>query len=313
VRVHGGYTARLPIESYCYDQPTTFPSRLSLPSFITNIVTTFTTSVNLFMFKKLKKHSGSNPNTPKIAPVPLPEVSDQVVLSLMRNASPRVRWTDECMSDGELWMKRRRSSVKKDLHSKISPADVPVRPAAPKPSVDCGLQSINLHWLLLPFEAARGKPRLSFDIRFRVERIRLWPLDLPCSCPLGVEYPTRFATDKGLKRMTIICKDIPWWEVRIRRPDPICVQDVLEEIHQTFYERLTASDHGRIPPDRIARCENAFKDRCKTADALEIWEQRQGLRRVDLLRGKTLFMGLVRPPPNEDQTKWQLQFGRPGS
>lgn len=54
---------------------------------------------------------------------------------------------------------------------------------------------------------------------------------------------------------------------------------------------------------------SAFQKRCRDAPHLPPVNERQGLRRVDLLKGKRIFNGLKRD--SRTQT-WILEFHRPG-
>ncbi|KDQ62805.1 hypothetical protein JAAARDRAFT_122643, partial [Jaapia argillacea MUCL 33604] len=152
---------------------------------------------------------------------------------------------------------------------------------------------------------------LYFDVAHHVDRIRIHSTFAPR--PLTSSEMNKPAASKPLTHMTIWCEDLPWWPVVVRRKDGICCADIFHAIYDTYHQPLSDSDRECIPSKRIAGCEEAFKQRCKSADSLTAWEEAQGLRRVDLLKGKTMFVGLRRPALNQDQNRWVLQVCKPSS
>ncbi|EPQ54641.1 hypothetical protein GLOTRDRAFT_139179 [Gloeophyllum trabeum ATCC 11539] len=268
------------------------------------------------MFKKLKKFIDADPDAPKLGPVPLPEVEDTIVYSMVQQEKPsKPKWRDECMSDGEVMMRRPRKPSLIARSSTPAPkpvkavVDVPPRPAAPKSTMmDCRIQSINLHWLLLPYDCRRSRGHLEFDITQRIDRIRLWP-PRGSPRPLTVEELNKPVADRTLTKMDIACNHLPWC-VRIRREEGIRIVDVLDGIQKTYYRTLTDADRERIPPQRLPACHRAFKHRCRTALALPEVVEREGMRRVDMLEGKTMFLGLICPPPDQSQSQWILHMGK---
>jgi len=96
--------------------------------------------------------------------------------------------------------------------------------------------------------------------------------------------------------------------IRIRRRDGIRCIDVLQEIFNAYDQRLSREEQQALALEIDERCVTAFKRRCKDAPHLPPVNERQGMRRVDLLRGRRVFNGLIRDPRSQT---WLLEFHRP--
>ncbi|KZT23408.1 hypothetical protein NEOLEDRAFT_543676 [Neolentinus lepideus HHB14362 ss-1] len=271
------------------------------------------------MFKKLKKFIDADPDAPKMGTVPLPEVEDVVVLTAVQDKPSQSKWRDDCMSDGELMTRPRKPSIVRTstpaprsatpAPKPVKVVDVPSRPAAPKASNNSGNVK-NLHWLLLPYDSRISKGFLEYDFAYHIDRIRLRSLH-GHTRPLNDVDLHKPAADERVTQMTITCAELPWWHVRVRRPEGVRIVDVLDGIHQTYYRPLTEADKDKIGSEKIAACEGAFRRRCRAAPALDEWEHSQGMRRVDLLRGKTMFLGLIRHPQSgQAGDLWLLYLGK---
>jgi len=104
----------------------------------------------------------------------------------------------------------------------------------------------------------------------------------------------------------------PDWDVVVRRSNGLVVRDVFHAIWQTYNQCLTPEDKAKISPTRLDACERAFQDRCRMDSSTRQWETNQGMRRVDTLGKRFVFMGLRRPV-NESMTDryWELELGMP--
>ncbi|TFK52393.1 hypothetical protein OE88DRAFT_1734395 [Heliocybe sulcata] len=302
------------------------------------------------MFKKLKKSFiDADPDAPRMGTVPLPEVEDVVVMAAVQSSPSRPKWRDECLSDGELMTRPRKpSTVRSSTPAPTPPpkmvqarsstpaprsstpasrsstptrrsstpaakppkgADSSPPSAAPKASSHaCTVK--NLHWLLLPYDLRISKGYLEYDFAHPVDRVRL-------RSPRGDTRPLtaadlhKPAADTPLVEMTIVCADLPQWQVRVRRPEGVRIVDVLDGIHRTYAAPLSAADKEALGTEKIEQCEGAFRRRCRAACALDEWEREQGIRRVDMLRGKTMFLGLIRHPQSGIAGDvWMLYLGK---
>ncbi|EMD40225.1 hypothetical protein CERSUDRAFT_40693, partial [Gelatoporia subvermispora B] len=88
---------------------------------------------------------------------------------------------------------------------------------------------------------------------------------------------------------------LPHWEITITRRGGMGIncQDVYSAIHAIYQPVLTEGERNFYirSPEQRKRCEAAFIQRCaKSTNRLE--ERVAGMRRVDLLEGRTIFMGL---------------------
>lgn len=124
------------------------------------------------------------------------------------------------------------------------------------------------------------------------------------------------ASEVPLTEMSIRCSQLPHWDIHVSRSSPGGIRcfDVFHAIYETFHFVMspTEKDHY-IPSDRLARCEAAFQKRCSASPGLRGYELSQGMRRVDLLEGQTIFMGLRRPVESDDKPDryWVLELGLP--
>jgi len=168
------------------------------------------------------------------------------------------------------------------------------------------LPPVNLHWQLLPYRKEIGKPQLRFDITLPITHLCFTTTSYPR--PLRKADLDKPAADEQLEEMTIECERLPSWFIRVKPKNGICCRDVFEAIFRTYNEVLTEAERSAIPEEQLSRIEAAFKARCAGSPGLIEYEERMGFRRVDLLKGKTLFLGLIRPTPDSN---WVLKLGKP--
>ncbi|KAI0301117.1 hypothetical protein B0F90DRAFT_1667994 [Multifurca ochricompacta] len=144
-----------------------------------------------------------------------------------------------------------------------------------------------LHWKLLPFDAQRSKGKLKFDFTREVDEIVLGEARRGGSRPLTVLERNKAAAEPGLTEMVIHCAELKDWPVYVAR------QSVLTTTERTIHQSRVRDIERRRPPTP----EGAKK----------------GVRRRDLLEGKTLFLGLDWRPSNSRYTDgcWCLKVGSP--
>jgi hypothetical protein len=103
------------------------------------------------------------------------------------------------------------------------------------------------------------------------------------SRPLSVLERNKSAAEPGLTEMTIHCMDIPYWPVYVGRQSGIRCVDVFEAIRDTYNVVLTATERS-IHQSRVRDIERRLPPAPEGS--------KKGVRRRDLLDGKTLFLGL---------------------
>ncbi|KZT09173.1 uncharacterized protein LAESUDRAFT_541747 [Laetiporus sulphureus 93-53] len=197
--------------------------------------------------------------------------------------------------------------ARSDTSTPAKPLKGILKPAPP-------LQPVTLHWQLLPFDPAWSKKKIYFDVARPVHFIR----DHTHMPPVAL---TDFdllkpASEVPLTKMDIRCSQLPHWDIFVKPsiPGGIRCIDVYDAIYQTFHCKLTTIEKDYyIPSERRTRCEAQFRRRCRESPALEAVELRDGMRRVDLLEGRTIFMGLRRPVDTDDKpdSYWVLDLGLP--
>lgn len=132
------------------------------------------------------------------------------------------------------------------------------------------------------------------------------------------------ATYPGVKRMTITCDEIPQWPIVLEpqtrsRLDylavpsisaPITLGDVLIAIHRSLQRQITHVDWARLSRADEVEVARAYTRRCKTFPSAEAFEVSQGVRRVDYLRDRYMFKGLVRTSHDGGFEHAKLLVGR---
>jgi hypothetical protein len=108
----------------------------------------------------------------------------------------------------------------------------------------------------------------------------------------------------NLTEMTIVCEGLGWWPIRIKRDEGLRCIDVFKAIYETFHQRLT--DEERLALDPYGRCIPAFLQRCRDSPGVNEWNENQGLKRVDLLRGHRIFKGIY-----QAGNEWILMIDNP--
>lgn len=181
------------------------------------------------------------------------------------------------------------------------------------------VNEVMLHWQLCPYDTHK------IDRQLRVEFDVTKPIELIVIRDLKPHFPAKLSKSRvhdylqrsvcegpPLRQMTIRYQKFPKWSVNVARSDggPIVVGDVFRAIFEDLQKVATRKDRqDYIPLDMVDRCNQLFDRRCEgcTRNIATI-ERKQGLRRVDLLMGNTMFIGLTRPD-QADQDFWIANFG----
>ncbi|KAF8886238.1 hypothetical protein CPB84DRAFT_1787745 [Gymnopilus junonius] len=110
-----------------------------------------------------------------------------------------------------------------------------------------------------------------------------------------------------IRSMTIICKKLPRWPIYLRRPDTsLRVIDIFRAIYDTYSMPLTHQELRELGEDYIEKCRRAYLQRCRDSPEFDHLEERKGMLRIDLLRGRRIFKGLI-PVPGQAWT-YELLF-----
>lgn len=173
---------------------------------------------------------------------------------------------------------------------------------------------VTLHWQLLPYDPARSKKLLYFNVAHPPALIRDHTRMPPV--PLPQAETEKLAAEIPLSEMEIRCSQLPHWDIIVKPAGPGGVRciDVYRAIHETFQKELSETERDHyIPAGRRKQCEAAWRKRCKEAPGLPEVHLKKGMCRIDLLEGRTIFMGLRRPVPMDDKPDrvWVLELGLP--
>ncbi|KAK0204234.1 hypothetical protein DFS33DRAFT_870899 [Desarmillaria ectypa] len=114
--------------------------------------------------------------------------------------------------------------------------------------------------------------------------------------PLGMNELKGPATQPHIQRMTIICDVMPYWPITIGDGSGgLALEDVLQGLYRMMMWRISRDEWQRFPEGDRAAIAKAFARRCRALrnPQLENAERQDGVKRVDLLLGRTMFRGLV--------------------
>lgn len=163
-----------------------------------------------------------------------------------------------------------------------------------------------LHWKLLPFDAQRSKGKVKFDFANEVDEILLAETRQVGARPLSVQERNKSAAEPGLTEMVIHCAELPDWPVHVARQSGIRCVDVFEAIRDTYNVVLTTTERN-MHQQRVRDIERRRPPTPEGAAG------KKGVRRRDLLEGKTLFLGLDWRPSDSRYPDgcWCLKVGSP--
>jgi hypothetical protein len=172
---------------------------------------------------------------------------------------------------------------------------------------------INVHWSLLPFDSGICPSVVSFDVSRPSSYITLRPLRDVVPRRIRDEELDKPAVDVPLSEMNITCPHFPSLVINIKskpRTGIIRCRDVFDAIYQKLHEPLSDFEQRELDkrPDFKPIAYRVFKNRCKKSSQLDVWEEQQGYRKVDLLGDHFMFKGLSRPSSKTD-TDWIMHVG----
>ena len=94
-------------------------------------------------------------------------------------------------------------------------------------------------------------------------------------------------------RLTLDQEEFKCWPIKVKRKEGVRCLDVFEAIYKTLQHRLTDEDVRTFGEARIQRCYRFCVQRCIDSPGLSDYNKQYGMRRVDLLRGRRFFRGIV--------------------
>ncbi|KAI0695293.1 hypothetical protein BC835DRAFT_1306059 [Cytidiella melzeri] len=174
-------------------------------------------------------------------------------------------------------------------------------------------ESTELHWQLLPYDENRCRKKLYFDVAMPPDLIRDHTRMPPIAIhPSDTDKWATFPLQEGLTQLIIKCALLPHWDIVVQNDQGIKCCDVFQAIHRSLNLRLTEYEkRSYIKEQEKTRVQEAFEKRCRDVPMLDHVARREGLLRVDLLKGQRIFMGLTRPPDGGEF--WWLHLGLPKS
>lgn len=158
-----------------------------------------------------------------------------------------------------------------------------------------------LEWPLVEYGARRHLPMplLYFDAGFnpRHAKFEVCTLQGGRGTPLAPEERNAHMSNNTLFQQVVITNEtLKKWPIVVYPSQPsqrIRVIDVFRAIYDTYAVPLTREELALYGPDYIQRCERAFLQRCKDAKESTHFLEKQGMTRIDLLKGRRIFKGLV--------------------
>ncbi|KAG1902093.1 uncharacterized protein F5891DRAFT_172719 [Suillus fuscotomentosus] len=122
--------------------------------------------------------------------------------------------------------------------------------------------------------------------------------------PLLSSHLSQFATNPPIPKLQLVCDLLsPGWEIIVRNPTGVTVQDVLEAIYETLRGLLRTYEWEGMSLKQRSRIEDVHRARC-TASSDPEYTRLAGVRRVDCLLSTTMFAGLTSLVRRREQ--WQV-------
>lgn len=170
----------------------------------------------------------------------------------------------------------------------------------------------HLEWPLVEYDRRRHlpEPLVYFDAGFdpREHKFEVCIVNRGHRVPLARDQRNLVISTE---KIVIKNESLKHWPIYIS-PNPttgvIRVIDVFRAIYDTYAVPLTRDELAWFGRDYIQRCEPAFLQRCRDSRESTHYLEKEGMRRIDLLRGKRIFRGVVQ---RADKPKYfELLFDR---
>lgn len=122
---------------------------------------------------------------------------------------------------------------------------------------------------------------------------------------------SQYATQPPVPVFRVTCGIFPHngWEIEVRNPLGVTVEDVLIELYRGLRHRISNKEWEQTPRQHQARVAEAFYERTRHSRD-PTYEHSQGVRRIDWLLRSTAFVGLT--PSVEYPYTWTLTIKRVG-
>ena len=158
-------------------------------------------------------------------------------------------------------------------------------------------------------------PLLLFDLSSSLfQPVRTTSHSATSGLPLSQDELSQTATYPSATRMIITCDELPDWRVTLEPQNsshdnrflavphggnngstaPITVYDVLFSVHRMLQRQVTHREWYDLSQTESTAVARAYTRRCRAVPNTRAFEESQGIRRVDYLKDKFMFKGLVR-------------------
>ena len=125
------------------------------------------------------------------------------------------------------------------------------------------------------------------------------------------------ATNPPITRMRITHQSIRQWPIDLKlqydeyqmgsgTQTPITVGDVLYMIHTSLRRQITHDDWYRLSNFKHDAVTQAYYRRCRSVPSMQTLETRQGVKRVDYLKEKYMFAGLIKAFDEDGLFHWKM-------
>lgn len=125
------------------------------------------------------------------------------------------------------------------------------------------------------------------------------------------------ATNPPITRMRITHDAIPDWPIDLELrydeypitagpPPPITLGDILYMIHSSLHRQITHHDWNKLSDSEQTAVARAYTRRYKNVPSTAELEASQGVKRVDYLRERYIFKGLIKAPDEDGFFHWRM-------
>ncbi|KAJ3998150.1 hypothetical protein F5050DRAFT_1286886 [Lentinula boryana] len=221
---------------------------------------------------------------------------DMQVLDFLIIADSHMVWKRNGSHDGEIPRPTYGDGRPPVNYRRATPSAVPMK-----------AEAIALNWPLREPDQnpRRARSSICFDVAFdpRTTKGVTVPYDIDVAHRRDmsrddIRLPASTHCTLTEMRISLDQEDFKCWPIRVKRKEGIRCLDVYEAIFKTLQYRLTDDDVRTFGEARIRRCWNYCLQRCIDSPGLSEYNKQRGIRRVDLLRGRRFFRGLVQSGDN---------------
>lgn len=132
----------------------------------------------------------------------------------------------------------------------------------------------------------------------------------------------------GVTEMSVTCDELPHWKMELKSAvdpapsvfysveerrehiPPLTVHDVLLGIQRSVRSSVSHEEWDQLSADQQKSIADAYIRRCRANPETKVFEESQGVRRVDYLLDKHFFKGLVLPKGPEQFKNVKLIVGK---